>query len=333
MRFTPRDGGIQVGSDFYKKVAVAKPKLAPKKWAGLIGEYGWDHDTLYVFEKDGALWALIEWIEFNKLKDLGHDTFAFADGLYSGEKLVFKRDAKGRVTGAIAGTVDFKRRAVGPEEGGEQLKIVPLSPVPVLLEAAKKATPPKEEGKLSPDLVELSKLDKSIHLDIRYATHNNFLGTPFYSQPRAFVQRPAAMALVKVHRKLKKLGYGLLIHDAYRPWYVTKVFWDATPDDKKMFVADPAHGSRHNRGCAVDLSMYDLKTGKAVEMVGTYDETTDRSNADYLGGTSLQRWHRGLLRDAMESEGYTVFPLEWWHFDFNGWDKYPIGNQRFEEFK
>jgi D-alanyl-D-alanine dipeptidase len=134
-----------------------------------------------------------------------------------------------------------------------------------------------------------------------------------------------------VNRKLKPLGYGLLIHDAYRPWYVTKVFWDATPDDKKMFVADPKEGSRHNRGCAADLSLYDLKTGKPVQMVATFDETTDRANADYPGGTSLQRWHRRLLRKTMESEGFTVFPLEWWHFDFDGWQKYPIGNQRFED--
>jgi D-alanyl-D-alanine dipeptidase len=130
---------------------------------------------------------------------------------------------------------------------------------------------------------------------------------------------------------LKGRGYGLLIHDAYRPWYVTKVFWDATPDDKKIFVADPSKGSRHNRGAAVDLTLYDLKTGKPVKMVSTYDETTDRAYPDYPGGTSLERWHRKLLRDAMESEGFTVFEAEWWHFDFNDWRKYPIGNVPFNK--
>ena len=156
------------------------------------------------------------------------------------------------------------------------------------------------------DLVELTRLDPTIKLEIRYATTNNFLGTVFYSEPRAFMQRPAAEALVRAHQKLKAQGYGLLIHDAYRPWYVTKVFWDATPDDKKIFVANPSQGSRHNRGCAVDLSLYDLKTGKPVEMVSTYDETTDRAYPNYPGGTSLQRWHRELLRQAMESEGFTA---------------------------
>jgi serine beta-lactamase-like protein LACTB len=126
------------------------------------------------------------------------------------------------------------------------------------------------------------------------------------------------------------MGYGLLVHDAYRPWYVTKVFWDATPDDKKKFVADPAKGSRHNRGCAVDLTLYDLKTGKPVEMVSTYDETTDRAYPDYPGGTSLQRWHRDLLRAAMEAEGFTVFEAEWWHFDYKDWQKYRIGNVPFD---
>jgi serine beta-lactamase-like protein LACTB len=147
------------------------------------------------------------------------------------------------------------------------------------------------------------------------------------------MQRPAAESVVRVNRKLKQSGYGLLVHDAYRPWYVTKVFWDATPDDKKKFVADPSQGSRHNRGCAVDISLYDLKTGKPIEMVSTYDETTDRAYPDYPGGTSLQRWHRDLLRDAMQSEGFTVYTAEWWHFDYKDWQKYRIGNVAFDQIK
>jgi serine beta-lactamase-like protein LACTB len=145
------------------------------------------------------------------------------------------------------------------------------------------------------------------------------------------MQRPAAESLVRVNRKLTPLGYGLLVHDAYRPWYVTKVFWDATPTDKKLFVADPSKGSRHNRGCAVDITLYDLKTLKPIEMVSTYDETTDRAYPNYPGGTSLQRWHRDLLRTAMEAEGFTVYEAEWWHFDFKDWQKYPIQNIRFEQ--
>ena len=118
----------------------------------------------------------------------------------------------------------------------------------------------------SPDLVEITQLDSTIRLDVRYATANNFMGRPMYTSARAFLQRPAAEAVVRVHRKLASAGYGLLVFDGYRPWRVTKKFWDETPVEKRMFVADPAQGSRHNRGCAVDLSLYDLKTGKELDM-------------------------------------------------------------------
>ena len=192
--------------------------------------------------------------------------------------------------------------------------------------------PPREEGDfLKPDLVEIIGLDSSIKLDIRYATANNFLGRPVYRESRAFLQRPAAEALVRAHRALRKHGYGLLVFDGYRPWAVTKEFWDATPEDKKVFVADPTKGSRHNRGCAVDLSLFDLKTGREVGMPSGYDEMTERSHIDYAGGSEEQRRARALLRQAMEHEGYAVFEPEWWHYDYQDWRKYPILNLSFAE--
>lgn len=211
-------------------------------------------------------------------------------------------------------------------------RITPVRPVAELEREALAAQPPRETGRFRrPELVELVKLDPTIKLDIRYATTNNFLSTPMYSQARAFLQRPAAEALVRVHHALKTKGYGLLIHDAYRPWYVTKMFWEATPDDKKIFVANPAEGSRHNRGCAVDLTLYDLKTGAPVEMPSSYDEMSPRAYADYPGGTPEERERRAMLRQAMEKEGFTVYPQEWWHFDYKDWKQYPIMNIRFEE--
>jgi len=179
--------------------------------------------------------------------------------------------------------------------------------------------------------VALAKLDRAIHLDIRYATANDFLGKAVYTQARAFLQRPAAEALVRALHRLQPYGYGLLIHDGYRPWYVTKIFWEATPPEGKIFVADPAQGSRHNRGCAADLTLYDLRTDEPVEMTGLYDEMSPRSFPNYPGGTSLQRWHRDLLRWAMESEGFTVYENEWWHFDYKDWREYAIGNVPFEK--
>jgi len=208
----------------------------------------------------------------------------------------------------------------------------PQRPVAELRAEALRATPPQEKGQFrKPDLVELVKLDPTIKLDIRYASSDNFLSTPMYSQARAFLQRPAAEALLRAGQKLHAEGYGIVIHDAYRPWYVTKMFWDATPDDKKIFVADPAQGSKHNRGCAVDMSLYDLKTGKEVAMPSVYDEMTPRAFADYPGGTAEERRTRAILRTAMESEGFTVYPNEWWHFDYKDWQDYPIMNVRFED--
>ena len=127
-----------------------------------------------------------------------------------------------------------------------------------------------------------------------------------YSQARAFLQGPAADALAKAALDLQRKGFGLLIHDGYRPWYVTWMFWEATPARQRIFVANPAEGSRHNRGCAVDLSMYEIATGKPVTMPSVYDEMTDRAFPDYPGGTSLQRWYRSVLREAMEKQGFEV---------------------------
>src|ERR1700755_1759636 len=192
--------------------------------------------------------------------------------------------------------------------------------------------PPKEEGTfLKPDLVELIKLDGTIKLDVRYATANNFAGRAVYKEARAFLQRPAAEALLRVSRALKSKGYGLAVFDAYRPWFVTKLFWDITPEDKKQFVANPARGSRHNRGCAVDLTLYDLKTGREVPMTGDYDEMSERSHINYAGGTTEQRRLRDLLRAAMEAEGFAVYEPEWWHYDYKDWKQYPILNLDFKE--
>jgi len=191
---------------------------------------------------------------------------------------------------------------------------------------------PRESGKFrTPDLVELIKLDPAIKLDIRYATSNNFVGKPVYQEARAFLQRPAAEALLRALQKLKAQGYGLLIFDGYRPWAITKLFWDITPADKHNFVANPAKGSKHNRGCAVDLSLYDLKTGQEIEMPSAYDEFSERAYPTYKGGTASQRRTREILRRAMEAEGFRVNEYEWWHFDYQDWRRYPILNISFAE--
>jgi D-alanyl-D-alanine dipeptidase len=181
------------------------------------------------------------------------------------------------------------------------------------------------------DLVEVVTLDSTIALDIRYATDHNFMGRVMYSQARAFLQRPVAEALVRVHRRLRSQGYGIVILDAYRPWSITKKFWEETPPAKRDYVANPNTGSRHNRGAAVDVTLYDLSTGREVSMPSAYDEFSERAWSTYAGGTPEQRRLRDLLRQCMEREGFWVHPREWWHFTHKLWRVYEILDIPFEQ--
>jgi CubicO group peptidase (beta-lactamase class C family)/D-alanyl-D-alanine dipeptidase len=323
---------LTLDKDVYRRAADTLPAASPKKWDGLLGEYGKDHNILYILEKDGQLHALIEWVFLYPLTEVSENHFKFPDyGLYHGDRIIFKRAADGVATEADAATVLFKRRpALNP---GEMFRIRPERSIDDLRRAALAAEPSQEKNvfQKKPDLVDVASLDSTIKLDIRYASKNNFVGVPFYTSAKAYLQRPAAEALVRAHKKLAERGYGLFIYDAYRPWHVTKMFWDATPEKYKLFVADPLHGSRHNRGCAVDVTLYDLKTGQPIEMLTDHDEFTDRAYPDYIGGTSRQRWHRDLLRHTLEDAGFSVFHAEWWHFDYRDWRQYPVMNTRFED--
>ncbi len=308
-----------------------KPADAPGGWKQLVGIYTREdtHEQFILLERNQQL----HW-----LSSEGRDGEVRED-----KQTVWIDDGKGRQIGLaerrgnaeeVTGLSDSNEHYVRTDAGSDPAHFFHITlskPLDQLRGMALAAKPPAEDKPFrKPELVELVTLDPGFHLDIRYAQSNNFLSTPIYTQARAFLQRPAAEALLRVLQKLRPLGYGILIHDAYRPWYVTKLFWDATPPEDHNFVADPQKGSRHNRGCAADLTLYELATGKAVEMPGLYDEMSPRSFPNFPGGTSLQRWHRELLRRAMESEGFTVNVDEWWHFDYKDWEHYPILNVPFE---
>lgn len=329
----PTEGGLKVGGALYRREADSPPPPAPERWRGLIGEYGWDHDVLYLLERGGKLWVLIEWFEYSPLEELSGGRFRFPSrGLYDAEIITPKWDARGRCVALDVGGMSFPRRAIEPTAGSNQLIVKPVRPVDELRREALRATPPEEKGPFSnAPLVNVDRLAKGFKLDVRYASSNNFLGTPFYTQAKVFLRQPVAEALVRANARLAERGYGILLHDGYRPWHVTKIFWEGMPANLREFVADPSKGSRHNRGAAIDCSLYDLKTGEDVEMVGTYDETTARSMPHYPGGTALQRWRRDLLRRAMEAEGFSVYHNEWWHFDHESWRGFGLGNETFEE--
>lgn len=180
------------------------------------------------------------------------------------------------------------------------------------------------------DLVNLAAFDPRLVLDIRYASRDNFTGHAIYSLAAAWLQCKAAESLVRAHDRAREKGFGLLILDAYRPWHVTQTFWENYPNYRE-FVADPATGSVHNRGCAVDLTLVDLVTGNEVSMPSGYDEFTERAYPTYAGGDPKRLANRDTLRAFMEAEDFAVHPHEWWHFDHACWRDYPVLNIDFED--
>jgi len=206
-------------------------------------------------------------------------------------------------------------------------KIIIWAFILVIIQYSCAVTMPIEKGVFrKSDLVELIKFDSTIKLDIRYATSNNFIGKAVYPEARAFLQREAAQALVRVNAKMKKYGYGIVVYDGYRPWSITKLFWQVTPKSKRIYVANPKEGSKHNRGCAVDVSLYRCSTGEPVNMISEFDDMSEHAHVDFKGGTTDQQKLRDLLIATMQDEGFTVLPNEWWHFDYNGWKQYPISD-------
>jgi zinc D-Ala-D-Ala dipeptidase len=319
---------------FWFGVAAALPPEAPSELKRLIGEYRSEDAALTVYEENGRLFADGFNLHRTPLRRLSATRFsADAAQAQSATVVNFEGDRlQAAVAVSVAG-IRLQFRDIGAEVV-EKIRAGVKADNGRLRAAALAAKPPEETAPSRAfELVDLATVDPGIKFDIRYASSNNFIGFPLYERPAAFLQRPAAEALGRVERALAPTGYGLLIHDAYRPWFVTKMFWDATPESAHVFVADPSQGSRHNRGCAVDLTLYDLKTGRAVEMTGRYDEMSPRSFADYVGGTSRQRWLRELLRTEMEAQGFAVYPQEWWHFDYKDWNDYGIGNATFTELK
>lgn len=178
--------------------------------------------------------------------------------------------------------------------------------------------------RLDPDkeLVDAQRVVPGVVIDVRYATSNNFMHTPLYPIARVFVRKPAALALRDVQSDLAAEGLGLKIFDGYRPYSVTERMWE--PIRNPDFVADPAQGSRHNRGAAVDLTLINLKTGEEIAMPTPYDAFTPKAAQSYndLPGDILA--NRAKLRDVMVRHGFDPLPTEWWHFDFRGWKKFEL---------
>ncbi len=179
-----------------------------------------------------------------------------------------------------------------------------------------------------PEFVDVHQMNPSIILDIRYATPNNFLHRAVYPQARCFLVKEAALKLNEVQKELQSIGLGLKIFDGYRPLSVQKKMWEIMPNPN--YVANPKHGSRHNRGSAVDLTLVD-SSGHELEMPTGFDDFTPRAHHDYMKLPARVRINRWILRTVMEKHGFKPIRTEWWHYDLKNWRKYPVMDFSFEE--
>jgi len=189
----------------------------------------------------------------------------------------------------------------------------------------------EQQIKIHPEtrLVEIKKYIPGIVLDIRYATTNNFMHQQMYKEARAFARLPVVLALRDVEAELKKRGLGIKIYDAYRPYAITVKFYETAHDTN--FVADPRKGSKHNRGCAIDMSLVDLKTGKELHMPTGFDSFSKKASASYPDLPKEEMANREILKSVMTAHGFHVQPTEWWHYDFKDWAKYPLLDIPFSE--
>ncbi|WP_165822166.1 M15 family metallopeptidase [Hymenobacter edaphi] len=172
------------------------------------------------------------------------------------------------------------------------------------------------------ELVDLAQLIPGLRLDIRYATTHNLTGQRIYPEAAAFLRRPVAEDLLRVQQTLARQGYALKIYDAYRPYAATVRLYEALPD--QTYAAPPTRGSKHNRGCSVDLGLIDLKTGRDVALPTEFDAMTPAAHSDYQQLPAAAIQHRAILHRAMQQHGFRNYPAEWWHFDHQGWEQYPL---------
>jgi zinc D-Ala-D-Ala dipeptidase len=171
-------------------------------------------------------------------------------------------------------------------------------------------------------LVDVAREIHDIRIDVRYATADNFMKQVLYPVATVYLRRPAADALRDVQRELEKEGLGLKVFDGYRPYRVTEAMWE--PIRNPDYVADPAKGSRHNRGAAVDLTLVELATGEELVMPTPYDDFTEKAHHDFTALPDEAKKNREKLRNVMVRHGFEPLPSEWWHYDFSGWRRFPL---------
>ncbi len=178
-------------------------------------------------------------------------------------------------------------------------------------------------------LIDIEKFIPGLFIDVRYASENNFAKTKFYESQKIFLRLPGAVALKKIQEELLQQNISLKIFDAYRPYSVTEKMWEFVHDAR--YAADPKTGSRHNRACAVDVTLIDLQTKNELAMPTPYDDFTEKAHHDYNDLSETVLKNRELLKTIMIKYGFESLDSEWWHYDFSGWKNFELLDIPFEE--
>lgn len=324
-------------------IAWGEPADAPQNMKLLFGEYTDGQQPFLVRERAGSLELLfakgkdaagVTVYDVQTLESAGGGQYRWLKAEEGGLRLVmvrFLRDASARGVECRLGEDVAARRVEEPAADAKEIRLAARD-WEDLRKQTKKLQPPVEQGNFLPvELVSLTAMDGAIKLDMRYGTKNNQWGAKLYEDEQGFLQRPAAEALARVQQQLKLYGYGLLVYDAYRPWFVTKMTWEAATEKQRAFLDNPATGSHYNRGASADVGLYELVSGEPVAMPGDYEENALSAKPAFAGGTELTRWRRDLLHNLMEKEGFIGSPDAWWRFDYRTWRQYPLVNKSFEE--
>ena len=329
---------------FFKPVYAAEPKDCPIDIKAIIGLYQTEGENILIRENDGRL-ELLYGVTLNDYSFKHSNVFMMEKNHYDEYNLIvanprdykllltakFERDKLGR---GITCIIDKKRytRNFTLADDGEKLEIKPTVSYEELKGNALNSLMPKQnDNLLKAELVEVIKIDPTIKVDMIYSKESDLVTIKMYEKESAFLDIEAAKALKRVNDKLKNYGYGIVIWDAYRPWYVSKMFNDVLPEGKKHLLELPEKGSPHNKGLSVDVSLYNVNSGAYVNMISKFDEISLRTYADFQGRTSLERYQRDLLIFFMESEGFTGVDHEWWHFDFKNFENYELLNTEFKD--
>jgi D-alanyl-D-alanine dipeptidase len=329
-------------------VEAAIPADAPKDIKYILGFYYGNGENILIRENKGRLELLYRFSMQDKCFDLANiyplsknhfDSYLMVEaGPMSNTEVgvKFERDPDGYGITCRVGGNRYTRYYFG-QETGENAKLFRFPPVDNWEELRKQANEAVMPAALATGeavtLVDVATIP-NVKIENVYAGVDNIFGAPLYTVNKLYLGSKAVEALTKVQERLASKGYGLVVWDAYRPWAVSKLAHLALPADKKYMLEDPElKGNKHNTGNAVDLSLYDLETGEAIEMSSGFDEPSMRQYASYPGGTERQRYLRTMLRETMEEFGFTGIEMEWWHFEYDAQTAYAHQNIPLENLK